>query len=156
MLFSLLLSCCLTLVYFVRDETKSSAFQKVSNESTLDFRVVLSHVKEAPDLCISEFAKQAAPWKYYYDKTKAVVASIIHWKKHISRSKLGLEEAMTFTLPFMICEGLETDIYGVRLVSEDWCVVEKIIDIDLPCCVADVKDGKIAEWMIQLRTLKVL
>lgn len=32
-------------------------------------------------------------------------------------------------LSFMICEGLEADIYTIRLISEDWYVVEKIKDI---------------------------
>jgi hypothetical protein len=106
-------------------------------------------------LCVSEYAKKAAPCKFYYDKSKTVIASLIHLKQHIKHTKLNYQEAKAFALSFVICEGLESDIYTIRLVSEDWCVVEKVKIMDLPSCVADAKDGNIAEYINHLRRLKV-
>lgn len=71
------------------------------------------------DLCISGYAKQATARKFYYDKSKEVVASLIHLKQHIRHAKFDYEEAKSFILPFVVCEGLEADIYAIRLVSED-------------------------------------
>lgn len=83
------------------------------------------------------------------------MASFIHLKQHIKHSTLNFQEATAFMLPFVICEGLEADIYTIRLMSEDWCVVEKIKNMELPCCVTEVKDGNIAEYLNHLKRFKV-
>lgn len=142
-------------LYFDRGDTKSPFCKKESNESRLDLRVVSSQAQTTPDLCVSEYAKKAVPWKFYYDKSKAVMASLIHLKQHIKHAKFNYQEAKAFTLPFVIFEGLEADIHIIKLVSEDWCVVEKIKDMDLPSCVMDIKDGSIAEYTNHLRRLQV-
>lgn len=49
------------LIYFDRGDTKSPFCKKESNESRLDLRIVSSHARTAPDLCVSEHAKKAAP-----------------------------------------------------------------------------------------------
>ncbi|KAI9262662.1 hypothetical protein EDC94DRAFT_519011, partial [Helicostylum pulchrum] len=108
-----------------------------------------------PDLCVSEYAKKPEQWKYYYDKSKVVVASLIHLKGHMKHSKFTYEEAKSFNSPFVICEGLEADLHIIRLVSEDWCVIEKVKDIDLPSSIIDIKDGKIVEYVNHLRRMKV-
>lgn len=114
------------------------------------------HTRTVPDLCISEYAKKTTPWKYYYDKLKTVVASYIRLREHIiTHANLNFEEAKKFILPFVICEGLEADIYTIQVASEDWCVVEKYGDIDLPSCVEDVKDGGIAVYIKNLKQFKV-
>ncbi|KAL9536576.1 hypothetical protein PS6_011854, partial [Mucor atramentarius] len=40
------------------------------------------------------------------------------------------------------------------LVSEDWTVVEKLKDIDVPSCVQEVKDGKIKNYLQNLKGFK--
>ncbi|KAG1329425.1 hypothetical protein G6F62_007682 [Rhizopus arrhizus] len=134
-------------------DTKSPSCLKRSNESKLDLRVISLYTKTA-DLALSEFAKKAAPWKYYYDKKKAVIVSLIHLKEHIKNGNLNLEEAKSFKVPFVLFEGLESDIYTIRLVSEDWTVVEKLKDIDVPSCVQEVKDGKIKNYLQNLKGFK--
>lgn len=116
---------CFILIYFDRGDTKSPFCQKEANDARLDLRIVAHHTRTVPDLCISEYAKKATPCKYYYDKLKTVVASYIHLREHIKHANLNFEEAKKFILPFVICEGLEADIYTIQVVSEDWCVVEK-------------------------------
>lgn len=49
-------------------------------------------------------------------------------KEHIKNARLNLEEAKRFMVPFVLCEGLESNIYTIRLVSEDWTAVEKLKD----------------------------
>ncbi|KAI7892944.1 uncharacterized protein EV154DRAFT_561859 [Mucor mucedo] len=83
------------------------------------------NITKSPDLCIAEYAKEATPAKYFYDKTKIVIATLVHLKEHISRGKLTLDQAKLFVVPFVLCEGLEAEIHCLRLVSDDWCIVEK-------------------------------
>lgn len=73
----------------------------------------------------------------------------------MKHSKFTYEEAKSFNSPFVICEGLEADLHIIRLVSEDWCVIEKVKDIDLPSSIIDIKDGKIVEYVNHLRRMKV-
>ncbi|KAI7892943.1 uncharacterized protein EV154DRAFT_503418 [Mucor mucedo] len=119
-------------------------------------RKTYGYFTKSPDLCIAEYAKEATPAKYFYDKTKIVIATLVHLKEHISRGKLTLDQAKLFVVPFVLCEGLEAEIHCLRLVSDDWCIVEKVKDFDLPCSVEEIKNGKIAEYVYHLRTLKVL
>ncbi|KAF1796126.1 hypothetical protein FB192DRAFT_1259746, partial [Mucor lusitanicus] len=137
-----------------RGDTKSLACGKVSNESKLDLRII-SRYTHSTDLALSEFAKRPAAWNYYYDKKKAAIVSLIYLKEHIKNSKLSLEDAKRFMFSFVLSEGLESDIYTIRLVSEEWTVIEKLKDIDLPACVQDVKDGKIESYMQALGDFKV-
>ncbi|KAG2197404.1 hypothetical protein INT47_005657 [Mucor saturninus] len=95
-------------------DTKSPSCLKQSNESKLDMRVISLYTK-TEDLALSEFAKKAAPWKYYYDKKKAVIVSLIHLKEHIKNGNLNLEEAKSFKVLFVLFKGLESDIYTIRL-----------------------------------------
>ncbi|KAI7892960.1 uncharacterized protein EV154DRAFT_503466 [Mucor mucedo] len=97
-------------------DTKSPSCLKRSNESKLDLRVISLYTK-TEDLALSEFAKKAAPWKYCYDKKKAVIVSLIHLKEHIKNGNLNLEEAKSFKVPFVLFEGLESDIYTIRLAN---------------------------------------
>ncbi|KAI8876391.1 hypothetical protein K501DRAFT_279458 [Backusella circina FSU 941] len=98
---------------------KSPFYQKEANDARLDLRIVAYHTRTITDLCISEYAKKATSWEYYYDKLKTVVASYIHLREHIKQANLNFEEPKKFILPFVICEGLEAVIYTIRVVSED-------------------------------------
>jgi hypothetical protein len=80
------------------------------------------------------------------------VAGYTHLREHIKHSNLNLEEAKGFILPFVICVGLEADIYTILIVSEEWCAVEKYEDMDLLSC---VKDGGIALYIENLKKLNV-
>ncbi|KAI8638619.1 hypothetical protein BD408DRAFT_446611 [Parasitella parasitica] len=57
-------------------------------------------------------------------------------------------------VPFVLFEGLESDIYTIRPISEDWTVVEKLKDIDLPSCTQEVKNGKIENYVQNLKAFK--
>lgn len=45
------------------------------------------------------------------NKLNKVVASYIHLREHIKHANLNLNEVKKFILRFVICEGLEADIY---------------------------------------------
>ncbi|CEP20058.1 hypothetical protein [Parasitella parasitica] len=49
-------------------DTKSPFCQNEANDARLDLRIVAHHTQTVPELCISEYAKKAISWKYYYDK----------------------------------------------------------------------------------------
>ncbi|KAI8371761.1 uncharacterized protein BYT42DRAFT_80842 [Radiomyces spectabilis] len=126
-----------------------------AKDSNLALRIVSSSAGTTPDFCIAEHSKKVTLSKSYYDKRKMVVVSLLHLKRHINCVHLSYQEATEFTLPFVICCGLRADIYTIRLVSEDWCAVEKCKDLDIPCCVAEVKEGKIVSYIHHLKSLKV-
>jgi hypothetical protein len=127
---------------------------KRSNEAKLDLRIISRYAK-TPDLSLSEFAKRPAPSKYYYDKKKAVIVSLIHLKEIINNGNLSIEEAKQLRIPFILCEGLESDIYTIRVISEEWTVVEKLKDVDVPCSIKEVKEGKVEEFLKTLKDFKV-
>lgn len=60
-----------------------------------------------------------------------------------------------FFVPFVLCEDLESDIYTIRLICDDWTVVEKAGDIDLPTSVDDIKNGNIEKYIQNLKYFKV-
>lgn len=110
---------------------------------------------ESPDVAIGEFAQASTKSKYYNDKLKSVMVSLADLKKHIQRTKMDFEAAKKVALPFMITQGLEADVYTLRMIDREWCVVDKIADIDIPTCVSEVKDGNIRNYMNQLQIPKV-
>ncbi|KAI7888075.1 uncharacterized protein EV154DRAFT_484395 [Mucor mucedo] len=70
------------------------------------------------DLFLAEFAKQLRPSKYYTDKKRAVMFSWLHLKHHIQSGQLDIEDAKRLPIPFVLCEGLEADIYQLQLFKE--------------------------------------
>lgn len=134
-----------------RGDTKSSVCLENNIDSRLDLRILSSK----SELSLSEFSKEAEPWKYYYDKKKAIIASLTHLKDLIRKGKPDDNNAMNFFVPFVLCEGLESDIYTIRLICDDWTVVEKAGDIDLPTSVDDIKNGNIEKYIQNLKYFKV-
>ena len=65
-------------------------------------------------------------------KKKAAIVSLMQLKEHVNNCSLSIEEAKRFMVPFMLVEGLVTDIYMVRVVTQDCTLVEKVKDVDLP------------------------
>ncbi|KAI8875903.1 hypothetical protein K501DRAFT_156821, partial [Backusella circina FSU 941] len=119
----------------------------------IDLRLTSAR-NESPDVAIGEFARATTTSKYYYDKLKSVMVTLAHLKKHIQRTKMGFEAAKQVAIPFMITQGLDADVYTLRLVDREWCVVDKVADIDIPTCVSEVKDGNIPKYINQLQIPK--
>ncbi|KAI8075515.1 hypothetical protein BDF21DRAFT_343452, partial [Thamnidium elegans] len=118
-----------------------------------DLRIISRYAK-TPYLPLSEFAKRPAPSKYYYKK-KAVIVSLIHLKETINNGNLSIEEAKQLRIPFILCERLESDIYTIRVISEEWTVVGKLKDVDVPCSIKEVKEGRVEELLKTLKYFKV-
>lgn len=68
---------------------------------------------------------------------------------------MELQVAEQVVVPFIVTQGLEADAYCLRVVDKEWCVVQKLADMDLPTCIADVKEGKIPLYINQLQQIKV-
>lgn len=104
---------------------------------------------------MGESARATTPSKFYNDKLNSVLVSLTHLNQHIQRTKMDLESAKQVAIPFVITQGLESDVYAPRLVDKEWCVVTKLADIDIPSTISEVKQGKINDYLNQLHVLKV-
>lgn len=120
----------------------------------MDLRIISRYAKQS-DLSLTEFARRAFPSKYYKDKKKAVMVSLIHLKDIINNGNLDLENAKKIRIPFVLCEGLESDVYTIRVLSSDWTVVEKLEDLDVPCSIEEVKEGGVEEFIRNLKNFRV-
>lgn len=138
-----------------RGETKSSVCTEAGYLSRLDLRVISQGFKKDEDYSVVEFAKKPQPGKYYTDKKRAVMSSWLHLKHHIKCSQLNLQDAKRVSIPFVLCEGLEADVYKIRLLDDTWTVVEKVKDIDIPSSISGVKNGEIRDFMEALSDFKV-
>ena len=47
------------------------------------------------------------------------MVTLPHLKKHIQRTKIDYEAAKQVAVPFMITQGLEADVYTLRLVDRE-------------------------------------
>ncbi|RCH78846.1 hypothetical protein CU097_000103, partial [Rhizopus azygosporus] len=128
-------------------------YDKVDRHTEADYVVklfgpILENVfRENEELSIVEFAKQPQPCKYYTDKKRAVMSSWLHLKHRIKGSQLNLQDAKRLAIPFVLCEGLEADIYKIRLVDDTWTVVEKAKDMHIPSSILEIKNGGIRDLL---------
>ena len=79
----------------------------------------------------------------------------LHLKHHIKGSQLNLQEAKRLAIPFVLCEGLEADIYKITLVDDTWTVVEKAKDMHIPSSIFEIKNGEIRDLLEALSVFKV-
>ncbi|KAL9536663.1 hypothetical protein MBANPS3_012471 [Mucor bainieri] len=123
--------------------------------SRMDLRVFHGN-RLSPDIMVNEFAKASKESKYYYDKTKSVLVSLAHLKKHVKQGNMDLEAAKELVIPFIITQGLEGDVYYLRVIDKEWCAIQKLTDMDLPTNITDIKEHKIAEYIEKLFMIKSL
>ncbi|GAA5799697.1 hypothetical protein HPULCUR_005114 [Helicostylum pulchrum] len=78
----------------------------------------------------------------------------LHLKHHIKSSQLNLQDPKRLSIPFVLCEGLEADVYTIRLLDDTWTAVEQVKDIGIPSSISEVKNGEIRDILEALSNLK--
>ncbi|KAG1440030.1 hypothetical protein G6F56_012070 [Rhizopus delemar] len=78
----------------------------------------------------------------------------LHLKHHIKGNQVNLQGAKRLAIPFVLCEGLEADIYKIRLVDDTWTVVEKAKDLHIPSSIIEIKNGGILDLLEALSEFK--
>jgi hypothetical protein len=68
---------------------------------------------------------------------------------------MDIEEAKKIKVPFLLCEGLESQVFTLRLVDTEWVVLEKMDDMDVPMNIKEVKDGAFKLYLDGLKRFKV-
>ncbi|KAI9270147.1 hypothetical protein EDC94DRAFT_339249 [Helicostylum pulchrum] len=82
------------------------------------------------------------------------MSSWLHLKHHIKSSQLNLQDPKRLSIPFVLCEGLEADVYTIRLLDDTWTAVEQVKDIGIPSSISEVKNGEIRDILEALSNLK--
>jgi hypothetical protein len=102
------------------------------------------------DLSVVEYAKKYNDGKYYKDKVKIALCSIIYF-----RNLLKKINNCDMKIPSMIISRLEGEMLIVHLINKSWFVLEKDTDVETPPNVELVKNGAIKNYINTLNYFKV-
>jgi hypothetical protein len=123
-------------------------YKKLGYDCKIDMRVTIPD-KKPVDLNVVEYVKKSSPSKYYKDKVKTVLCSAIyHWIYQKENSNIK-------QVPAMLIARLENEVLLYYQIDNNWCVVDKVKDADVPNSIQDIKNSAIEGYVKSIKCFKV-
>lgn len=86
------------------------------------------------DVSVVEYANKSTPSKYYKEKVKKALCSIIYHRNYQK------ENSNIKQVPAMLIARLENQVILCYQIDNHWCVVDKVEDTEVPNSVQVIKD----------------
>lgn len=133
---------------YLRGETIPQVCMKFDFNCKIDMRVTVAE-KKPVDISVVEYANNIRPGKYYKDKVKTILCSAI-FNRDYKKSNCAVK-----LVPSMLIARLENQILIFYEYDNNWCVVDKVEDVDVPNSIQSIRDGYITLYVNSLKYFKV-
>lgn len=101
------------------------------------------------DLSVVEYANKASSSKYYKDKVKTVLCSA-RYHRNYRKENSNIKQ-----VPVMLIARLENQTLLYHQIDNNWGVVDKVEDADVPNTIQAIKEGAIKDYVNSIKYFKV-